>query len=168
MERAPGDGPTHRGSRSKRGARSNAHTLRQTSPIGSFTDPEYAQVGLTEAQARTTSDVLTVKALYSAMPRPIIDGRTVGFAKLIVDRRAHTILGCHIVGERAVEIAQVASVAMAAAMKVEDFARIPLSFPTYTNVLGRAVLMAARRLDADGSWDAPGLDLLETLSLERE
>src|SRR5262245_58149818 len=67
----------------------------RTSPIGSFTDPEYAQVGLTEAQARATSDVLTVTAPYSALPRPIIDGRTVGFAKLIVDRRAHTILGCH-------------------------------------------------------------------------
>jgi pyruvate/2-oxoglutarate dehydrogenase complex dihydrolipoamide dehydrogenase (E3) component len=138
----------------------------QVSPVGSFTDPEYAQVGLTEAQASALSDVLVVKAPYSAMPRPIIDGRTIGFAKLIVDRRAHTILGCHIVGERAVEIAQVASVAMAGGTKVEDFARIPLSFPTYTNVLGRAALMAARRLDAAGIWDAPELELLDTLSPE--
>ncbi len=138
----------------------------QVSPIGSFTDPEYAQVGLTEAQASATSDVLTVKAPYSAMPRPIIDGRTIGFAKLIVDRHAHTILGCHIVGERAVEIAQVASVAMAAAMKVEDFARIPLSFPTYTNVLGRAALMAARRLDTAGMWEAPDFALVEAASFD--
>ena len=29
----------------------------QVSPIGSFTDPEYAQVGLTEAKARETHDV---------------------------------------------------------------------------------------------------------------
>ena len=29
------------------------------SPIGSFTDPEYAQVGLTEAKARETHDVVT-------------------------------------------------------------------------------------------------------------
>jgi hypothetical protein len=39
-------------------------------------------------------------------------------------------------------------------MSVEDLARIPLSFPTYTNVLGRAALMAARRLDGAGVWDA--------------
>jgi pyruvate/2-oxoglutarate dehydrogenase complex dihydrolipoamide dehydrogenase (E3) component len=132
----------------------------QTNPIGSFTDPEYAQVGLTESQARASLDVLTVKAAYSDTPRPIIDGRTVGFVKLIVDRQTHRLLGCHIVGERAVEIAQVAAVAMAADMKVEDFTRIHGSFPTYTNVLGRAALMAARRLDAAGIWDAPALENL--------
>jgi pyruvate/2-oxoglutarate dehydrogenase complex dihydrolipoamide dehydrogenase (E3) component len=126
----------------------------QTNPIGSFTDPEYAQVGLTESQARATSDVLAVKVPYAVMARPIIDGRTLGFAKLIVDRQSHAIVGCHIVGERAVEIAQVAAVAMASGMNVEDLARIPLSFPTYTNVLGRAALMAARRLDGAGVWDA--------------
>ena len=32
------------------------------SPIGSFTDPEYAQVGLTEAKARETHDVITTVA----------------------------------------------------------------------------------------------------------
>jgi pyruvate/2-oxoglutarate dehydrogenase complex dihydrolipoamide dehydrogenase (E3) component len=133
----------------------------QKNPIGSFTDPEYAQIGLTEAQARAHSDVLTVKASYGATPRPIIDGRVVGFVKLIVNRQTHTIVGCHIVGERAVEIAQVAAVAMAADMKVEDFSRIHVSFPTYTNVLGRAALMAARRLDAAGIWDAPELEDLE-------
>ena len=46
------------------------------------------------------------------------------------------MIGCHVVGERAVEIAQVAAVAIAAAMPVEQFVRIPLSFPTYTNVFG--------------------------------
>jgi hypothetical protein len=36
---------------------------------------------------------------------------------------------------------------------VEQFARIPVSYPTYTNVLGRAVLDAARQLGVDGIWD---------------
>ena len=31
----------------------------EVSPIGSFTDPEYAQVGLTEQKARETHDVVT-------------------------------------------------------------------------------------------------------------
>jgi pyruvate/2-oxoglutarate dehydrogenase complex dihydrolipoamide dehydrogenase (E3) component len=129
----------------------------QVSPIGSFTDPEYAQVGLTEAQARVAHDVLVATVPYATVARPIIDGRTVGFCKLIVDRGAHTILGCHIVGERAVEMAQVAAVAMAAHMRVQEFARIPLSFPTYTNVLGRAVIMAAKQLHEPGLWDAEEL-----------
>ena len=41
------------------------------------------------------------------------------------------MLGCHVVGERAVEIAQVAAIAIAAKMRVDDLAHIPLSFPTY-------------------------------------
>jgi pyruvate/2-oxoglutarate dehydrogenase complex dihydrolipoamide dehydrogenase (E3) component len=125
------------------------------SPIGSFTDPEYAQVGPTEAQARRDHDVVVASAPFAGTPRPIIDGRPQGFCKLIVDRGTHQILGCHIVGERAVEIAQVAAVAVAAAMPVERFARIPLSFPTYTNVLGRAAFDAARQLDASDFWDVP-------------
>ena len=124
-------------------------------PIGSFTDPEYAQVGLTEAKAREDHEVVVATVPFAMIARPIIDGRPDGFCKLIVDRGTHRILGCHVVGERAVEIAQVAAVAVAAAMPVEEFVRIPLSFPTYTNVLGRAALDAARQLDVPDFWDAP-------------
>ena len=124
------------------------------SPIGSFTDPEYAQVGFTEAKAREMHDVVVAVVGFDSVPRPIIDGRRAGFCKLIVDRKSHTILGCHIVGERAVETAQVAGIAVASRMKVEDLAAIPLSFPTYTNVLSRAVFHAARQLNLEGMWEA--------------
>jgi pyruvate/2-oxoglutarate dehydrogenase complex dihydrolipoamide dehydrogenase (E3) component len=69
------------------------------SPIGSFTDPEYAQVGLTEAKARQTHDVVTAVVRFDSTTRTIIDGRKVGFCKLIADRRTCRILGCHVVGE---------------------------------------------------------------------
>jgi dihydrolipoamide dehydrogenase len=133
----------------------------QTSPIGSFTDPEYAQVGLTEAQARAAHDVIVVKAPYTDTLRPIIDDRSVGFCKLIVDRQTHAILGCHIVGERAVELSQVAAVALAAGMRVEAFDRIPLAFPTYTNVLGRAVDMATQELMGTTWWLPTALPISE-------
>src|SRR3954454_8156151 len=117
---------------------------------GSFTDPEYAQVGRTEAKARQDHEVVVATVPFAVIARPIIDGRADGVCKLIVDRNTRRILGCHVVGERAVEIAQVAAVAVAAAMPVEEFVRIPLSFPTYTNVLGRAAVEAARQLDIPG------------------
>src|SRR5262249_23200010 len=106
-------------------------------PIGSFTDPEYAQVGQTEAAARETHDVVTAVIRFDSTTRTIIDGRTDGFCKLIVDRPTHTILGCHVVGERAVDIVQVATVAIAGGMRVDELARVPLSFPTYAGILGR-------------------------------
>src|SRR5262249_23517263 len=71
-------------------------------PIGSFTDPEYAQVGLTEARARANGEVVVAKIGFDSTTRTIIDGRTLGFCKLIVDSKTHHILGCHVVGERAV------------------------------------------------------------------
>ncbi|MEN3329774.1 MAG: hypothetical protein V7638_4581 [Acidobacteriota bacterium] len=119
----------------------------QAAPIGSFTDPEYAQVGLTEAKARETHDVVTAIINFNSTTRTIIDGRTDGFCKLIVDLETRQILGCHVVGERAVEITQVAAVAMSGNMLVDDLARVPLSFPTYAGVLGRVAATVSRQLN---------------------
>jgi dihydrolipoamide dehydrogenase len=128
-------------------------TLRsEVAPIGSFTDPEYAQVGLTEAKAREAHDVVVETVRFDQTTRMIIDGRTLGFCKLIVDRATSRILGCHIVGERAVEIAQAAAIAMAADMRVEDLARVPLSFPTYAGILGRVAYRAARTIQPPTAW----------------
>jgi pyruvate/2-oxoglutarate dehydrogenase complex dihydrolipoamide dehydrogenase (E3) component len=119
------------------------------SPIGSFTDPEYAQVGLTEAKARETHDAVVAVVRFDETTRTIIDGRTAGFCKLIADRATRAILGCHVVGERAVEIVQVVAVAMAAGMRVDDLARVPLSFPTYAAMPGRAAYRAAQQLNLE-------------------
>jgi pyruvate/2-oxoglutarate dehydrogenase complex dihydrolipoamide dehydrogenase (E3) component len=124
-------------------------------PVGSFTDPEYAKVGLGEAEAREAHDVEVVTVDFGGMTRAIIDGRTFGFCKLILDRASHRILGCHIVGERAVDIVQTAAIAMAAGMRVDDLARVPLSFPTYTGILGRAIAAATRRLNRSDASAPP-------------
>jgi pyruvate/2-oxoglutarate dehydrogenase complex dihydrolipoamide dehydrogenase (E3) component len=126
----------------------------QASPIGSFTDPEYAHVGLTEAQARERGEVTVATINFDSTTRTIIDGRTTGFCKLIVDRETHRVLGCHIVGERAVEIAQLASIVIAAEMRVDNLARVPLSFPTYAGVLGRLAASATRQLNLTANWQA--------------
>jgi pyruvate/2-oxoglutarate dehydrogenase complex dihydrolipoamide dehydrogenase (E3) component len=119
-----------------------------------FTDPEYACAGLTEAKARQTHDVITAMVRFDSSVRTIIDGRKIGFCKLIVDRKTAKILGCHVVGERAVEIAQVAAIAVSADMRVDELARIPLAFPTYTGNLAYAAADAARQLDLDVGWQA--------------
>jgi pyruvate/2-oxoglutarate dehydrogenase complex dihydrolipoamide dehydrogenase (E3) component len=119
-----------------------------------FTDPEYASAGLTEAKAREAHDVLTSVVRFDSTIRTIIDGRKVGFCKLIVDRKTAKILGCHVAGERAVEIAQVAAIAISAGMRVDDLARVPLAFPTYTGNLAYAAASAARQLDLHVGWQA--------------
>ena len=118
----------------------------QVSPLGSFTEPEYAQVGLTEAKAREAHDVVVAMMRFDETARTIIDGRTTGFCKLIADRSTGKILGCHVVGERAVEIVQVVAIAMAGELRVDQLAQIPLSFPTYAGILARAAYRAAKQI----------------------
>ena len=129
-------------------------TCDQVAPIGSFTDPEYAQVGLTEGKASESHDVVVAKIRFDATTRPIIDGQTGGFCKLIVNRQTRKILGCHVVGERAVDIAQLAAVAIAAGMPIDELAHLPLSFPTYAGVLSRTAASITRRLNLNVDWPA--------------
>jgi pyruvate/2-oxoglutarate dehydrogenase complex dihydrolipoamide dehydrogenase (E3) component len=90
------------------------------------------------------------RLLFESTTRTIIDGRTGGFCKLVVDAESRRVLGCHVVGERAVEIAQLAALAIAGGMTVDALARVPLSYPTYGAVLGRVAAKVARELGTGG------------------
>ena len=89
---------------------------------------------------------------FDTTTRAIIDGHKVGFCKLIANRKTSKILGCHVVGERAVDIVQVAAIAIAGGMRVEDLAGVPLSFPTYAGILVNAAAGAARQLGRTVLW----------------
>ncbi len=114
----------------------------QVVPSGSFTDPEYGRVGLTEAQASGAYDSVVGIAWYHDLLRPVADGRPDGFCKLIADRDRHTILGAHVLGEYSAEIVQVVAVAMEAGMSVKRVAELQFAFPTFTE----AVSMAAQKI----------------------
>lgn len=120
---------------------------------GSFTDPEYASVGLTEHAARETrADVHCTRLDYAQCTRPIIDGQTYGFCKLVLDAGTAEILGCHVVGDRAIEIVQVLSVALSSGLRrVDELARLAVSFPTYGEILIHAAVLASQELRLDGT-----------------
>jgi pyruvate/2-oxoglutarate dehydrogenase complex dihydrolipoamide dehydrogenase (E3) component len=111
-------------------------------PSGSFTDPEYGRVGLTEPQAAQRYDIVTGIARYDDLLRPVADGRSEGFCKLIADRGTHAILGAHVVGEYSAETVQTVAAAMAAGMTVEQVAELQLAYPTFTE----GVSMAAQKI----------------------
>ena len=114
-------------------------------PEGGFTDPDYAGVGLTEANARERdSECHAVTVPYSAVERPIIDDREQGFLKLVVDRRRELILGAHAVGENAVEVVTAVAAAMAGGTDLATLARVKFAYPTYSAVIGHAARAALR------------------------
>jgi dihydrolipoamide dehydrogenase len=113
---------------------------------GGFTDPEYASVGLTEAQARAQHDCITAIVPYADMDRAVIDDLTEGFCKMIVSRETHRVLGAHIVGEQAVEIVQLVAAGMAADIWVEQIAELEIAYPTYVAIVGLAARQLMREL----------------------
>lgn len=115
-------------------------------PSGSFTDPEYASVGLTEAQARQQYDCAVALVPYADLIRPVVDAHPEGFCKLIVERRLRTILGAHVIGEYSVEIIQMVAACMAGGMRVEQLADLQLATPTFTEAVGMAAQKLVREL----------------------
>jgi pyruvate/2-oxoglutarate dehydrogenase complex dihydrolipoamide dehydrogenase (E3) component len=135
---------------------------------GSFTLPEYASVGLTEEEARAEGHDYVVEVVrYDHLPRAIIDGRTDGLCKLIVDRGARTLLGAHVLGSYSAEIIQVAATCMASGMDVQQIAELELAFPTFTEAIGIAARRSLRTLGLEPSeWagafeETPALDVLK-------
>jgi pyruvate/2-oxoglutarate dehydrogenase complex dihydrolipoamide dehydrogenase (E3) component len=114
----------------------------QVTPTGSFTDPEYGSVGLTESEAREHYDCEVAVARYDYLVRPVVDDRVEGFCKLVVDKRERTVLGVHMVGEYSAEVVQMAAACMSAKMRVEEIAQLQPAFPTFTE----AVEMAAQQI----------------------
>lgn len=84
-------------------ARASSHAL----PWCTYTDPELAQVGQTEAMARQIhgAGVRVVRVPFSANDRAVAEDRTEGFAKAILDRRGR-LLGATVVGPHAGELIQ--------------------------------------------------------------
>jgi len=115
-------------------------------PSGSFTDPEYGSVGLTEHQAAGEHDIAVGIARYDDLVRPVADGHADGFCKLIADRRSHAILGAHVLGEYSAETVQVVATAMAAGMTVDQLAEMQFAFPTFTEAVSMAAQKACRTI----------------------
>ena len=117
----------------------NRRTPHHLLPAGGFTDPDYAGVGLTEAEARERDPQCVVATVpYGEVDRAVIDDRETGFLKLIADRRRELILGAHAVGENAVEVIQSVTTAMAAGIDVSTLANVRFAYPTYSVVIGKA------------------------------
>jgi pyruvate/2-oxoglutarate dehydrogenase complex dihydrolipoamide dehydrogenase (E3) component len=115
-------------------------------PSGSFTDPEYGSVGLTEEEARAQYDCLVAVAHYEDLLRPVADGRPQGFCKLIVERHRRSILGAHVLGEYSAEIVQMVAACMAGNMRIEEVAELQLAYPTVTEGVGMAAQKIVREL----------------------
>jgi glutathione reductase (NADPH) len=105
-------------------------------PTAVFSEPEVGAVGLTEAEARAK---LQQTDVYKSMFRPLkatLSGRdTTVLLKLIVDGETDRVVGCHIVGEGAAEMVQLAAVAVKMRATKADFDATMALHPTIAEEL---------------------------------
>ncbi|MDH3582174.1 MAG: FAD-dependent oxidoreductase [Hyphomicrobiales bacterium] len=103
-------------------------------PWVTYTDPELAHVGLTEAQAREKSrNVQVLRWPYGENDRAQAEHETEGFIKVVVGKRGR-ILGATIVGARAGELIQTWVLAIIKNMKIGDMTSIVVAYPTLSEI----------------------------------
>jgi glutathione reductase (NADPH) len=98
-----------------------------------FSQPELAGVGLTEEQAiaRHGSEGIRVhRARFRPMSRALPARGPRVLLKLIVEKETGRVLGCHMVGEHAAEIIQMAAIAIGMGATKADFDRTMALHPS--------------------------------------
>lgn len=116
-------------------------------PRVTFTDPEVAQVGLTESEAKAASGKATRTVFHSLKKddRAQADDATVGFVQLVLAGDGR-VLGATIVAPRAGEMIAEIALAMQNGLKVDRIAHTIHPYPTYTTSL--QLLAAAENMSA--------------------
>jgi pyruvate/2-oxoglutarate dehydrogenase complex dihydrolipoamide dehydrogenase (E3) component len=107
-------------------------------PRATYTDPELAQVGLTEAEARAAhgAALTVVRAAFAHNDRAQAGGRTAGLIKVMVVRGRP--VGAAIVGPQAGELIGLWALAISARLKLSAIAGMVAPYPTLGEVSKRA------------------------------
>jgi pyruvate/2-oxoglutarate dehydrogenase complex dihydrolipoamide dehydrogenase (E3) component len=105
-------------------------------PRVTFTDPEVASVGLTEAQARERGiEVKVASADMAETARGYAHGLKQGLVKLVADPRAGRLVGATVVSPRAGEIIGELALAIRAEVPLAVLDDTIHGFPTFSRVL---------------------------------
>jgi dihydrolipoamide dehydrogenase len=109
-------------------------------PAATFTHPEVASVGLTEAAARSAGhDVVVGRFPFSALGRAQTYGSTEGLVKVVAERRYGEVLGVHIIGPGASDLIPEGVKALRLEATLNDIADTIHAHPT----LGEGTMEAA-------------------------
>jgi mercuric reductase len=104
-------------------------------PAVTFTDPQVATVGLSEAQAAQRGIEAESRTLaLDNIPRALVNFDTRGFVKLVAEKGSGRLLGAQILAAEAGEVIQSAALALRAGLTIENLAG--QLFPYLTMVEG--------------------------------
>ncbi|MEL7343271.1 MAG: FAD-dependent oxidoreductase [Pseudomonadota bacterium] len=107
-------------------------------PWVTYTDPEMAQIGLTEAQARSKfgGQLDVARFDFAGSDRAIAEGKTTGMIKVMVVKGRP--VGASIVGAQAGELISVWALAIASKLKMSAISGMVAPYPTLAEINKRA------------------------------
>jgi pyruvate/2-oxoglutarate dehydrogenase complex dihydrolipoamide dehydrogenase (E3) component len=110
-------------------------------PWVTYTDPELAHVGLTEADARKQlgDGIRVLRWPFHDNDRAVAEGKTKGLVKVVTARNGR-ILGCSIVGSNAGDLIALWTLAITQKLKVSAIAGMVLPYPTLGEAGKRAAI----------------------------
>jgi len=108
-------------------------------PWVTYTDPELAQVGLNEAQARDHygDGAQVLRAEFRDNDRARAEGTTRGFLKVVTIKRGR-VLGATMVGQKAGELIAPWTLAISQGLKIGAIANLIAPYPTLSEISKRA------------------------------
>lgn len=95
-----------------------------------FCDPPLASVGLTEAQAAALGPTDAYTSQFRPMKKAFAGSEERSCMKLVVDSRTDRVVGIHMLGTDAPEIAQGLAITLSAGATKSDFNRTMALHPT--------------------------------------
>ncbi|QIS03799.1 dihydrolipoyl dehydrogenase [Nocardia brasiliensis] len=109
----------------------DAHIDYTVIPAATFTHPEIASVGLTEAAARAVGhEVITAKFPFAALGRAKTFGETEGIMKIVAGQRHREVLGVHIIGPSASDLITEGALAISLEATLDELADTIHAHPT--------------------------------------
>jgi dihydrolipoamide dehydrogenase len=110
-------------------------------PAVIYTHPEIASVGKTEEQLKAAGTEYKSGVFpFAASGRALAADDSDGFVKMLADARTDRILGCHIIGPSAADLAQTVVVAMEFSSSAEDIGMTVFSHPALSEAVHEAAL----------------------------
>jgi NAD(P) transhydrogenase len=112
-----------------------------TIPLGIYTIPEMASIGLDEKSARERyRDPLIGRAKFEEVARAQISGAGHGLLKMVADPEGERLLGVQVVGDAATELVHIGQLALQSSATIESFIDNIFNFPTYAEAYRIAAL----------------------------
>mgnify|MGYP001265206624 FL=1 len=106
-----------------------------------YTHPEIAWVGKNENELKESGIKYNVgKFPFAANGRALAVSESIGFVKLLSDKKTDSILGVHVFGPAAADIVQQALISMEFGASAEDISLTMFSHPTVSEALHEAAL----------------------------